>query len=95
MLGYLQPVTEAELEKREGLKAAFSGVDLVGRDGLEYVYDEALRGKAGAAPGAGRPDGQGARAWSSRWRPVAGDHLVTSIDATRAGRDGEGAGSRR
>src|SRR5690606_5954297 len=28
MLGYLSPVTEQELEKRVGLKAAFSGVDL-------------------------------------------------------------------
>ncbi|GII81082.1 penicillin-binding protein 2 [Sphaerisporangium rufum] len=46
-LGYLQPVTEEELKKRSTLKANFSGVDLVGRDGLEYVYDEALRGAPG------------------------------------------------
>lgn len=46
-LGYLQPVTEEELKKRSTLKANFSGVDLVGRDGLEYVYDEELRGSSG------------------------------------------------
>ncbi|MFG2077483.1 penicillin-binding protein 2 [Nonomuraea maritima] len=80
MLGYLQPVTEAELEKREGLKAAFSGVDLVGRDGLEYVYDQALRGKAGLrrvqVDRMGKPLGVEAQT-----TPVPGDHLVTSIDA--------------
>ncbi|MFD2349878.1 hypothetical protein ACFSTC_11710 [Nonomuraea ferruginea] len=61
MFGYLSPVTEAELEKRVGLKATFSGVDLAGRDGLEYFYDEELRGKAEHPQGAGRPDGQAAR----------------------------------
>ncbi|MFG3440924.1 penicillin-binding protein 2 [Nonomuraea sp. NPDC047897] len=80
MLGYLQPVTEAELEKREGLKAAYSGVDLAGRDGLEQVYDEALRGKSGQrrvqVDRMGKPIGL-----EQEVRPVSGDHLITSIDA--------------
>ncbi|MFC4111896.1 penicillin-binding protein 2 [Nonomuraea zeae] len=80
MLGYLQPVTEAELEKREGLKAAFSGVDLAGRDGLEYVYDEALRGKAGLRRV--QVDRMGkALGVEEQVTPIPGDHLVTSIDS--------------
>ncbi|NRQ34978.1 penicillin-binding protein 2 [Nonomuraea sp. NN258] len=80
MLGYLQPVTEAELEKREGLKASFSGVDLAGRDGIEYVYDDALRGKSGLRRV--QVDRMGkALGVEQQVRPVAGDHLVTSIDA--------------
>lgn len=80
MLGYLSPVTEAELEKRVGLKAAFSGVDLAGRDGLEYVYDEELRGKPGTrrvqVDRMGKPLGVEKEVPS-----VPGLHLVTSIDA--------------
>ncbi|GAA4535435.1 penicillin-binding protein 2 [Nonomuraea ferruginea] len=80
MFGYLSPVTEAELEKRVGLKATFSGVDLAGRDGLEYFYDEELRGKAGIrrvqVDRMGKPLGVEKEVPS-----VAGHHLVTSIDA--------------
>lgn len=80
MLGYLSPVTEQELEKRVGLKAAFSGVDLAGRDGLEYVYDDELRGKAGTrkvqVDRLGKPLGVEKEVPS-----VPGHHLVTSIDA--------------
>ncbi|MGW5686368.1 penicillin-binding protein 2 [Nonomuraea sp. NPDC003754] len=80
MLGYLQPATEDELEKREGLKAEFSGVDVVGRDGLEYVYDEALRGKSGLRKVQVDRMGKslGVR---QRVAPVPGDTLITSIDA--------------
>ncbi|MGW0485591.1 penicillin-binding protein 2 [Nonomuraea sp. NPDC003214] len=80
MLGYLSPVTEAELEKRVGLKAAFSGVDLAGRDGLEYVYDEELRGKAGLRRV--QVDRMGkALGVEKQVEPVSGHHLVTSIDS--------------
>lgn len=80
MLGYLQPVTEAELEQREGLKASFSGVDLAGRDGLEYIYDDALRGKAGLRRV--QVDRMGkALGVEEQVTPIAGDHLVTSIDS--------------
>ena len=37
--------------KRDGLKAVFSGVDLVGRDGLESVYDERAARQARACGG--------------------------------------------
>nr|WP_082535337.1 penicillin-binding protein 2 [Nonomuraea pusilla] len=80
MLGYLQPVTEAELEKREGLKASFSGVDLAGRDGLEYVYDDELRGKSGLRRV--QVDRMGkALGVEEQTAPVAGDTIVTSIDS--------------
>lgn len=80
VLGYLQPVTQEELEKRQGLKTSFSGVDLVGRDGLEAVYDHQLRG----TPGLRRVqvDRMGkAIGVEQQVAPVAGDTLITSIDA--------------
>ncbi|MCT9930997.1 penicillin-binding protein 2 [Planotetraspora sp. A-T 1434] len=80
LLGYLQPVTKEELERREGLKASYSGVDLVGRDGLEYSYDSALRGK----PGLRRVqvDRMGkVIAVEQQAAPTPGDTLITSIDA--------------
>ncbi|GAA2907509.1 penicillin-binding protein 2 [Streptosporangium fragile] len=79
-LGYLQPITQDELEKRDGLRAAFSGVDLVGRDGLESVYDVPLRG----TPGMRRVqvDRLGKVIGVERHvPPVPGDTLITSIDA--------------
>ncbi|MEV2273672.1 penicillin-binding protein 2 [Nonomuraea africana] len=80
MLGYLQPVTQDELNKRAGLKAAFSGVDLVGRDGLEAIYDHYLRG----TPGLRRVqvDRMGkALGVEQQVAPIPGDTLITSIDA--------------
>ena len=79
-LGYLQPITAAEL-KREGLPVTgFSGVDLVGQAGLEEQYDRALRGLPGyrklAVNAAGQVTGT-----ISDVRPTAGDYLVTSINA--------------
>ncbi|GAA0376175.1 penicillin-binding protein 2 [Acrocarpospora corrugata] len=80
VLGYLQPVTEHELEKRKGLKTSYSGVDLVGRDGLESVYDQALRGKPGLrrvqVDRMGKVIGI-----EQQVAPVPGDTLITSIDA--------------
>ncbi|GLX03081.1 penicillin-binding protein 2 [Microbispora sp. NBRC 16548] len=80
LLGYLQPVTQSELEKREGLKANYSGVDLTGRDGLERTYDSALRG----APGLRnvQVDRMGkVITVNQQSDAVPGDILVTSIDA--------------
>ncbi|HEY8482844.1 MAG TPA: penicillin-binding protein 2 [Spirillospora sp.] len=80
-LGYLSPVTQEELDKREGLKVTgYSAVDLVGRDGLEAQYDRELRGEAGyrrvLVDAQGRVTGIAAKK-----DPVAGHHLVTSLDA--------------
>ncbi|WP_425568346.1 penicillin-binding transpeptidase domain-containing protein, partial [Nonomuraea rubra] len=80
MLGYLQPVTEAELEKREGLKASFSGVDLAGVTGSSTSTTR----RCGASPGCAgcRVDRMGkALGVEEQITPVPGDHLVTSIDS--------------
>ncbi|MBO3752066.1 penicillin-binding protein 2 [Streptosporangiaceae bacterium NEAU-GS5] len=80
MLGYLQPVTQEELEKRQGFKDSYSGVDLVGRDGLEAVYDDALRGRPGLrrvqVDRVGKVIGV-----EQQVPPTTGDTLITSIDA--------------
>ncbi|GGL17788.1 penicillin-binding protein 2 [Planomonospora parontospora] len=79
-LGYLQPVTKEELERRQGLKAEFSGVDMAGRDGLESVYDQELRGTPGwrrvQVDRLGRVLGV-----EHEVQGKAGHTLITSIDA--------------
>ncbi|MEV5710430.1 penicillin-binding protein 2 [Actinoallomurus sp. NPDC052274] len=80
-LGYLQPITQEELNSRKGLKVTgFSGVDLIGRDGLEATYDSDLRGVPGdrrlLVDNRGRVTGT-----ASEQPPVGGGTLVTSIDA--------------
>jgi penicillin-binding protein 2 len=80
-LGYLQPITQAELDKRKGLKVTgFSGVDLIGRDGLEAEYDGDLRGDPGVrkvdVDSKGRVTGT-----ASEQAARPGGNLVTSIDA--------------
>ncbi|MEU6039012.1 penicillin-binding protein 2 [Actinomadura sp. NPDC047616] len=80
-LGYLQPITQDELDKRKGIRVTgYSGVDLVGRDGLEAAYDADLRGR----PGVRRVlvDSQGrVTGTASEQAALPGGHLVTSIDA--------------
>lgn len=80
LLGYLQPVTDKELQERDGLRAQFSGIDLVGRAGLEAVYDEELRGHAGVREVAVDSMGQVMHTIHEA-PPTPGSHLVTSIDA--------------
>lgn len=80
VLGYLQPVTDEELRKREGLRAQFSGIDLVGRAGLEAVYDKELRGSAGVRDVAVDSMGQVMHTVQET-PPTPGSHLVTSVDA--------------
>ncbi len=80
IVGYLQPITAAEL-KKEGLPVTgFSGVDLVGQAGLEQEYDKELRGIPGdqrlSVNAAGQVTGT-----LSRVKPQPGDYLVTNINA--------------
>ncbi|MUL43071.1 penicillin-binding protein 2 [Streptomonospora sp. PA3] len=79
LLGYLQPITQEEFEAREDLRAEFSGVDRVGRDGLEAVYDDRLRGDSGERILSVSAQGD-VRGVLSRKPPEPGMHLVTSID---------------
>ncbi|MFD0852101.1 penicillin-binding protein 2, partial [Actinomadura adrarensis] len=47
-IGYLQPITEEEMDKSKDLRVTgYSAVDLVGRDGIEASYDQDLRGSPG------------------------------------------------
>lgn len=84
VLGYLGPVTADELAKaqshvgRNGV--TLTRTDLVGRAGVEQVYDKYLRGRPGvkklAVDHAGNVVGT-----VSDVEPTSGDYLVTSLDA--------------
>ncbi|MHA5049419.1 penicillin-binding protein 2 [Streptomyces sp. SD15] len=80
VLGYLSPVTDAEITKAEDTASPYLRSDQVGRSGLEREYDKELRGKAGVTryevDNLGRVMGQ---AKSDAAEP--GANLVTSIDA--------------
>ncbi|MQY06210.1 penicillin-binding protein 2 [Actinomadura macrotermitis] len=80
-IGYLQPITQEEMDRSKGLRVTgYSGVDLVGRDGLEGSYDADLRGE----PGLRRVlvDSQGRVTGTAHERPpVPGGNLVTSLNA--------------
>ncbi|MEU9287634.1 penicillin-binding protein 2 [Streptomyces sp. NPDC048275] len=80
VLGYLSPVTDAEITKAEDTSSPYLRSDQVGRSGLEREYDKELRGKAGVTryevDNLGRVMGQ---AKSDAAEP--GANLVTSIDA--------------
>ena len=81
VLGYLQPITQQELAQRKIPVTGFSGVDLVGRAGLEEQYDNQLRGTPGervvSVDAAGNVTGT-----VSEQQSQAGNDLVTSINAT-------------
>ncbi|MFI5659166.1 penicillin-binding protein 2 [Streptomyces sp. NPDC051684] len=80
VLGYLSPVTDAEIEKAKNSDSPYLRSDQVGRSGLERTYDKDLRGKAGVTryevDNLGRVIG---RAKSDKAEP--GANVVTSIDA--------------
>lgn len=79
MLGYLQPVTQEELDAREELRTRFTGIDQVGRDGLEAVYDSELRGTAGLRTLGVNNHGEVMDVISDEL-PVAGRHIITHMD---------------
>ncbi len=79
-LGYLQPITAAEMAQRHLSVTGFSGVDLVGQAGLEEQYDRQLRGTDGqqvlSVNAAGTVTGI-----KSTTPAVGGDTLVTSLNS--------------
>ena len=82
LLGYLSPVTAEEHDARVAAAGPveIAGTDLVGRAGLEQVYDHDLRGTPGSRTV--QVDVRGAVvAEIGRTAPVAGNNLVTGIDA--------------
>lgn len=82
ILGYLGPVTEEQLQEQSTPEAwdRLRRTDVVGRTGLEANYDALLRGKPGVTTLAIDTRGQVTGTLDER-PPVAGDYLVTSIDA--------------
>jgi penicillin-binding protein 2 len=79
-LGYLQPITSAEMAKEHLTETGFSGDDLVGQAGLEEQYDSQLRGKDGVQKVAVNAQGV-VTGTVSVTKPVSGDDLITSINA--------------
>ena len=79
-LGYLQPITQAEMAKDHLPETGFAGDDLVGQSGLEAQYNTALTGKAGTRVVAVNAAGDvlGTVGGST---PQTGDTLVSSLNA--------------
>jgi penicillin-binding protein 2 len=79
-LGYLQPITQAEMAKLHLPETGYAGDDLVGQSGLEAQYNTALTGQAGARIVSVNAAGDvlGTVGGSA---PQTGDTLVTSLNA--------------
>ncbi|WP_405762283.1 penicillin-binding protein 2 [Streptomyces sp. NBC_00045] len=80
VLGYLSPVTDAEITKARKTDSPYLRSDQVGRSGLERTYDKELRGKAGVTryevDNLGRVIGQ-----AQAEKPTPGSNVVTSVDS--------------
>ncbi|WP_405887767.1 penicillin-binding protein 2 [Streptomyces sp. NBC_01136] len=80
VLGYLSPVTDAEITQAKDTSSPYLRSDQVGRSGLERQYDKELRGKAGVTryevDNLGRVIGK-AKSDAAQ----SGSNLVTSIDS--------------
>ena len=80
VLGYIGPVSIAEMKSTSARDVGLHQYDLVGKAGLEYQYDTDLRGKSGIRQVV--VDRTGAITRVVRSTPaIPGNHLVTSIDA--------------
>lgn len=81
MLGYLSPITDEELKKQGAIgDVVLQGTELVGRAGIERVYDKALRGEPTTTTVA--VDARGAVTGTLAQKTGSpGDSLVTNIDA--------------
>ena len=77
VLGYVGPLTEADLLKSNG-KQYFRS-ETIGKTGLEIQYDSFLRGEPGIRTVIVDRKESITRE-SQNTKPVAGDHLVTSLD---------------
>ena len=78
VLGYVGPLTESDLTKGDGKRYFRS--ETIGKSGLEFIYDSYLRG----IPGIRTLIVDRKEAITSQGvnkAPIAGDHLVTSLDA--------------
>ncbi len=80
VLGYLGPVSTADLKSSSAQAAGLHPNDLVGKAGLEYQYDNYLRGKSGVRRVVVDRTGAVTRTLQDT-APISGNHLVTSIDS--------------
>jgi penicillin-binding protein 2 len=77
VLGYVGSVTESDLANPDG---GYFRDEVIGKSGLEYQYNQYLRGKPGIKTvTVDRKESITSQTQSSK--PVAGDNLVTNLDA--------------
>lgn len=77
LLGYIGPLTEADLSGVNG--RGYFRSESIGKAGLEIQYDEFLRGQPGIKTVIVDRK-EAVTSTSQNSKPVGGDHLVTSID---------------
>jgi penicillin-binding protein 2 len=80
VLGYLQPITQAEMAKEHIPETGFAGDDLVGQSGLEAQYNAPLTGKPGKQVVAVNAAGD-VLGTVGGTPAQTGDTLVTSLNA--------------
>ena len=78
VLGYVGPLTEADLAGANG--RSYFRSESIGKAGLEYVYDKYLRGTPGIKTFIVDRK-EAVTTTSKNSKPIAGDHLVTSLDS--------------
>ena len=78
VIGYVGPVTEADLNNEEGNRYYRS--ELIGKAGMEYVYDKELRGTPGVRTVIVNYKESVTRE-SRNIEPISGNHLVLNINA--------------
>jgi len=77
VLGYVGPLTESDLSGANG--RSYFRSESIGKAGLEIVYDEYLRGNPGIKTFIVDRK-EAVTTTSKNTKPVAGNHLVTSLD---------------
>ena len=80
ILGYLGPVSNEDLKSNSARSVGLHPTDLVGKAGLEYQYDQYLRGQSGVRRVVVDRTGAVTRTLQDTL-PLSGNHLVTSIDS--------------
>lgn len=76
--GYVGEISEEQLEKRKG--NGYKSGDIIGKDGLEWVFDGMIRGADGGQQVEVDVSGRPVQV-SGKKDPVPGDNLVLTIDA--------------
>jgi penicillin-binding protein 2 len=80
LLGYMGPIPEAEADTYA--EKGYSPNDLVGLTGLEYTYEQELRGRAGSRLIEVDVLGREVRTVAEESAPVPGHNLILTIDLT-------------